>query len=688
MKTHHRFAFPPTALAAALLAAFGPARAEPSDEVKELITPSSEVSIGIGYVDNENQRWGKFTGMTDNGTYGLLDLNIVNRNDETGTWVRLDGNNLGLDNRDFRFEHNRQGNWGYFLEYSQIPFNQPLTIITRTGGIGSPFQTPAGAASPVKITLDTEREILTAGAKKWFGKEFDLAVVFRNEEKEGNRRWGRQNPDFLAEPVNWETNQLDAIFGYNGEKLQLQVGYYGTTFDNSNAFVTVLNPNGTVAGGQNPLSLPPDSQSHQGYLTGGYSFTPTTRANFKVSYTSVEQNEAFFAPAGVGVPAGPFAATGRPSLDGKVDTTLAQAGIVSRPIPKLTLRADWRYEDRNDETPRLQFITGAGSRDGFNVPMSRTMQIARAEAQYLLPMGFRIIGGIDYEERSREIAPTLRQVSWREDNEEWSYRVELNRSLAETLNGRLSYTYSDRDGSAYLVANNNVDPDIIDPVHFADRERDKWRLRLDWVPIEELSVQFTADYAQDKYDGRPLGPESGQYEFYGLDANYVLSDNWQLVGWVSRGTTKLHQRTIGQNAIGIPPSGTETAREIWFAPLDNDSDAIGLGVRGRPSAKWELGADVQVSEDQDTFHLLGYTTPGSLALPDITNRHTTVTLFGKYALQPNAGVKLEYVYDRWSTNDWAWQIFPFAFFTNGTVIFNETPQQVHFVGASFYYEWR
>src|SRR5512134_2276193 len=142
MQDHHRFAFPLTALAAALLAAFGPARAEEGDEVKALITPSSEVSIGIGYVDNENQRWGKFTGMTENGAYGLLDLDLVSRDDATGTWLRFEGRNLGLDNRDFRFEHNRQGNWGYFLEYSQLPFNQPLTIITRTSGIGTPVQNP------------------------------------------------------------------------------------------------------------------------------------------------------------------------------------------------------------------------------------------------------------------------------------------------------------------------------------------------------------------------------------------------------------------------------------------------------------------------------------------------------------------------------------------------------------------
>lgn len=692
MQKHHRFAFPLTTLAAALLAAFGPARAEEADEVKLLIKPDSELSVGLGYVDNENQRWGKYTGMTDNGAYGLLDFNIVNRDDETGTWVRVLGRNLGLDNREFRFEHNRQGDWGYLLEYSQIPFNQPLTIITRTSGIGTPVQNVTGAAAlpfAVPYELETRRDRFTVGAEKIIAKNFSVSARFRTEDKEGNRRYGRGDVDFLAEPIDWTTNQLDVVFGYSGEKLQLQAGYYGTTFDNSNSALWIGAPNfGNAA---NALGLPPDNQSHQGYLSGGYSFTPTTRANFKVSYSEYTQNEAFFTAVGTGgtnvPPAGPLSAIGRRSLDGKVDNTLAEVGIVSRPLPKLTLRADWRYEDREDKTPRLQYLSASASRDGFNVPLSRTTNIARGEAQYMLPMGFRAVGGIAYEQRDREITPTLRQISWREDTDEWIYRLELSRSLSETLNGRISYIYSDRDGSAYLPANNNADPDVIDPIHWADRKRDMWRLRLDWVPLEALSFQFSGDYADDRYDGRPLGPESGQYRFIGVDGTYVISDNWQVVGWVSHSQNEFNQRTIGNVATQPPPSAAGTGRQIWYAPQHNTTDAIGLGLRGRATAKLELGADLQYQEDNDEYNALPYST-GSIFLPEIDNKHTTLTLFGKYSVSANSGVKVEYVYDRYTTNDWAWQIYPFPVLGNGTLIYNESPQQVHFIGASYYYEWR
>lgn len=705
MKRRQGFAFSLTALAAALLAAFGHARAEEADEVKQLTTPTSEASVGIGYVDNENTQWGKYTGMTDNGVYGLLDLNIVNRDDATGTWLIFRGRNLGLDDREFRFDYNRQGNWGLFLEYSQLPFNQPLTIVTRTSGIGTPVQNPAGLPFAVPYELETRRDIFTAGINKVFGNGFDVSLRYRDDNKEGNRRYGRQGPDLLAEPIDFEIQQFDGVFSYSGEKLQIQLGYYGTSFDNSNAALYVP----TVTPG-NALSLPPDNQSHQGYLSGGYNFTPTTRGNFKVSYTEVTQNEAFFAPTNNPAISNPglLNGIGRTSLDGKVDTTLAEAGIVSRPLPKLTLRADWRYEDRDDKTPKLKYVSESStgclanvppncSRDGFNVPMSRTTNLYRGEAQYLLPMGFRVVGGIEYNEWSRLVSPAFRQVSWREDNDEWSYRVELSRSLSETLNGRLQYTYSDKSGSAYLPANNNAGPDVIDPLHWAERTRNLVRLRLDWVPFEELSLQFTGDYADDEYDERPSGPIEGKYESYSIDANYVLSDNWQLVGWLSQAWNKFDQGSFGQSATAFdsavltPP--TVPAGQLappWTANLESISTAVGVGVKGRITSRLSVGADLQYQEDKEEFSL----TAPSGSLPDTKTVHTLLTLFGTYAMSAKSGVKLQYTYDRWSTNDWAWQntLIPFAppnaYFTNGSLAYFDTPQHVHFVGASYYYSWQ
>ncbi|HSD59855.1 MAG TPA: MtrB/PioB family outer membrane beta-barrel protein [Burkholderiales bacterium] len=208
---------------------------------------------------------------------------------------------------------------------------------------------------------------------------------------------------------------------------------------------------------------------------------------------------------------------------------------------------------------------------------------------------------------------------------------------------------------------------------------------MDWVPSDPLSVQFIADYGTVDYPDR-LGAQNGEVQFYSLDGTYLITDKWQVNGWVSYTDTHFDQATIGQAATQPPPSGAVTAApgQIWSSNLVQTTTAVGLGLRGKPMAKLEIGADLQYQEDKSEFNLLAISGP----LPEITVKHATLTLYGTYAVKPNSGVKLQYIYDHYTTNDWAWQLNPFPFFSNGTVVFNESPQNVNFVGVSYYYNWQ
>ena len=86
-------------VALAAMAACGPLWAQEADEVKAMTTPESVLGAGIGYVSQDNTRFGQYSGLTKEGLYPLIDLNLRRRNDETGTWMNLQGRNLGLDDR-------------------------------------------------------------------------------------------------------------------------------------------------------------------------------------------------------------------------------------------------------------------------------------------------------------------------------------------------------------------------------------------------------------------------------------------------------------------------------------------------------------------------------------------------------------------------------------------------------------
>src|SRR5262245_11515630 len=98
-----------TAIAAAVLAAGTAWADERDDEIKRQTRPDSFVEAGAGFVDSANTRFGQYNGMVKERLYLLFDGRFQRRDDETGTWTNIYGRNLGLEDRELRFEQNRQG---------------------------------------------------------------------------------------------------------------------------------------------------------------------------------------------------------------------------------------------------------------------------------------------------------------------------------------------------------------------------------------------------------------------------------------------------------------------------------------------------------------------------------------------------------------------------------------------------
>jgi MtrB/PioB family decaheme-associated outer membrane protein len=614
---------------AAMLAAAAPALAD-DEEIKQLTQPESSARLGLGYLSDDDRRFGQYTGVRNQGAYLLLDLDYLKRDDATGTWTRFFGRNVGLNSRELRGEYGQQGNWRGFIDFNQIPRYEPVIVNTGLTGIGTAQQALNGTVRR-DVELDTRRDRVGLGFDKQLMPGLDFQARYVTEDKTGARLFGRGTAEFLTDPIDYRSQQLEATLGYGNEKYQLQAGYYGTAFSNKN---NVLD----VSSGAD-IALPPDSESHQLFLSGGYAFTPTTRGNFKAAYSRASQNDTFFtAPT--------FPGNSQTNLHGRVDTTLLQAGVTSRPTRELSLLGNLRYEDRDDKTPRVQFLTPSTGRDGFNTPFSRTTTSAKGEAAYMLPSNVRLIGGVDYEKKKRSVL-TVRQASWREDNDETTLRLEARRNLSESLNGSVAYLYSTRSGSNFLPANNNTAVDLVDPVHFADRNRNKLRLTADWVPMEKLSLQFVADVAQDDYDTRNLGPEKGKATSFAIDANYAVNEAWQLLGWMSFDDNRIDQSTqTGANGAQVPA-------QTWKANLRNKGQAYGVGVRGKPTGALEVGADVQYGRDSNAYNLNAVLPPAAL-LPESNTNRTTMRLHGQYTIQKNLSVRLDLVYDRFKTNDWTW----------------------------------
>lgn len=699
MKTKSNHVFRRSVVASALIAAFGGAFAADGD-IAEYTKPDSSISLGVGNWSADRRQQGQYDGMRDSGAYGLADINIAKRNDETGAWFTATGRNLGLDSRDLSIDYLRQGDIGLGFDYSRTTRDNPLEIHSGLQGKGQTQSVvtvaPGGGAN---LNLGVTRDATGVRFFKNLMNGLDFTASFKNEEKNGSRNWGRGGAaEFAIEPIDSTTRQFDARLDYTSDKLQLAGGYYGSWYENHNSLVT-----STFVAGNNAyiLSLPLDNQAHQVYLEGGYSFTPTTRGTFKASYGRATQDENIPTRTLIGVPNFSFA--GAPySLNGKVDTTLLQLGLTSRPIKDLSLVANLRYHDLDDKTPERLFIqTNAACGAGQcieNTPFSYRTISGKLEATYRLPDGYSLIGGVDRKDQKRSIpvgnynasgVDLQRVVPMRSNLDETTYRLEARKSMSETVNGSISYLTTDRDGSTYKRAgagSGGAAADNVNPINIADRTRDKWRLGLDWTPIEKLSMQFAFEDATDNYDtkaNRPYGLIDGNASIYTFDANYSLNDDWSVSAWYSRDNTKAKQK-YGADLT--------TAANIRTATLREAGDSIGLGVRGKLYSRLSMGADLQYSKTHSEYPQVSNSGVEN-NLSDIDNRLVRFSIFAKYALEKNSDVLFSFIHERWKTDDWTWQFsngspFTYGSTTDGTTVYTDKKQTANFLGLRYVYKFQ
>lgn len=721
---------------------FGSAMADEA-EINELIKPDSSVSVGVGNWSSDRHQLGIYDGMRDKGAYGLFDADIVKRDDATGTWLKLKASNLGLDNREIRGEYLRQGDIGASLEYNRISRDNPYDFNTRLQGIGTTTQTVStnSRVSPLQtIKLGTDREQVNLGFFKNLIPGLDLNVSFKNEDKTGTRQWGRGGAaEFAVEPINSTTRQLEGTLSYATKALQLSGGYYGSWYDNKNSLVSVTNAGLAInATNSTFLSLPLDNQAHQLFLNGGYTFTPSTRGTFKLSYTRATQNEHLPTQdiAGLSLPGSPQ------NLNGEVNTTLVQLGLTSRPIKDLSLVANLRYNNVDDVTPVRRFVQqvtagvvqpcGTGNAQCVdNTPLSYKTVTGKLEGTYRLPDGYSLTAGLEErrQDRSIPVGNTLgvggtdnqRVVPMRAKVDETTYRLELRRSLSETVNGSLAYLNSHRTGSTYVQAVagpgngtttgiTGVLSNLINPLNVADRERDKIRMAFDWTPVENLAFQFNVEEARDNYGtDKPYGLRNGTARLYALDASYTVNDKWKLNAWYSYDHSQAKQ--LNSRATNANPTATPAlASANKDSNLEDTGNSLGLGLRGEVSSRVKFGADVQwtrnVSKYQQDLTLLSAgpaqppATMFSGNLPDIENTMVKFSLFSMYALDKNSDVRIDFIHERWKTNDWSWMFAngtPFSYSGSGagaantldgtTVTANQT-QTSNFIGARYIYKFQ
>jgi MtrB/PioB family decaheme-associated outer membrane protein len=618
------------------------------------------VELGVGYISDDAYRFGRYNGMQSQGAFVVGDIKIREFLEDGRFWS-IRGTNLGLDSRYLRVEGGVQGSHEFFLEYDELPDYKNDTVETPFSGVGSNNLTlPSGfdindMDDLNSFELKTRRERIKAGAsfipeEHWeLGKDhWQFDIDFSHENKKGvdatgaaianssTQIVGNTTISLLPEPVDQDTDQVNATLSYDGSDGQVDLKYHMSIFDNNNDSLSWQDPfNPASATGS--MSLAPDNEFHQLSLIGAYTLPYSSRLTGQISMGRMTQNQNF-QPYTIN----PALNTDLPrdSLDGEVWLTNAQLKLASRPVNKLRLNAELRYSERDNQTPVETYdyviLDAVDATSVQNRPYSYRNNRFKLDANYRFNAITSLRGGYKYNEMKRDYSDIEREKT--EENTLYAkWKIKAHATLDIALYGEAS----NRDGSEYQSL--DTENPAMRKYNLADRDRTKIGTSIDYMATDKLFLGARADYNKDDYTDSDIGLTEATQPVYTVDISYQPAHNINTYGYYT-------YENIKSSQTGFDPSpGTE-----WQAEFEDTFDTIGIGASWTDLGKWDIGTDIVHSKSNGASEMTNLTDPGNAdQYPDTKTELTSVKLWTKYRYSKQLSYKLGLWYEDYSADNWA-----------------------------------
>ena len=615
----------------------------------------SDVTLGVGYVDEASFKFGEYNGLNEDGAYLIGEINARYRG-EDAAYLDLSVADVGLDTRSLAIEGGRQGSYDLFLRYDEWPhFVSDSASTPYLGSGGDALTLPAGwvsAGSTAGMTalpqtlrevdLETRRKRLGTGISITTDSPWSYRVDLRRDDKAGSKRGGGAflfNSAQLVEPVDYLTDEIDAAVSYARKDWQASLAYYVSTFTNSNESLTWENAFAPVvpvpAEGQ--LALPPDNEFQQLALSAAYQVNARNLLSADFAVGHMEQNEKL------------LQATLNPALlpllpadsaNAEVDTTNARLKFVSMMTDRLRFSASYSYDDRDNKTPQLMYdwvvtdIVPATQRS--NLPYSYTRNSVKLKADYDYARGTRFGVGYDMDDRER----TFQEVDETSEDTLWgTIRVRSIDTLF--LEFRLATSSREASDSGVVTAIVSSQNALMNKYHMADRERDSIRFFASFMPHPDYTVGLSLDSAWDKYDKSELGLTESRDNSVNVDVSAMLSDTIGLSTF------------IGRQNIDSSQAGSQTFSSAdWFANTRDSFDNFGIGITYiLIENTLDIGADFSRARSTGQIDVDGVSP--TQAFPDLRTDLETVRLYLNYRLDENLSLRAVYWHETYDSSDWA-----------------------------------
>jgi predicted porin len=221
--------------------------------------------------------------------------------------------------------------------------------------------------------------------------------------------------------------------------------------------------------------------------------------------------------------------------------------------------------------------------------------------------------------------------------------------------------------------------------------------------MERVTIDLRADWYNVKYKGPDcggpndqvlagvtfpaecLGRTEGDGSSYTIDGSFTPADGWNAFAFYtySRLSTDQASRSINNT----------TAQQIdanrdWSAALKYNDHTVGLGVRYQPAdKKYDAGAQYVFSNGSGKYGLAaGPALAAPLPVPDTEAKLHSFQLFAKYRYSKNVALRFNYWFEKYRSNDWAFDSATPTSSNNVILTGHQSPQyDAHIFGISVAY---
>jgi MtrB/PioB family decaheme-associated outer membrane protein len=637
--------------------------------------------------------------------------------------LRLRALNLGLDSREAFAEWERPGRYGAYFEFDQIPKlwnEQGRTFFFKQGD--SAFTLPptwtgitnGATIGPFLREVDSRylRRSFGGGVYAVLPENLDLSAAYDHQD-----RWGRYytgatmgltggNPRAvtLPERVDDTTQTWETALGWAIDALQLDLRYEGSRYENHEDAVTWVNPytarnantNALLwnanAGFPGPPDVPPcagqpgcglgrkdqapDNWFHQIIASGGYQLPWNTRIMGNAAFGWMLQDDGFL-PYSVNPALAAPIAVPRSDLNGRIDTTLLNFQVASRPLEKVRLDLRYRYDDRDNETPRDTYVyirndsEDQGAIDGEqarrNRPYSYTQHEIDFEAGYTVFRRTELTLGYDWTQTQRDL---------QEAKKVWEHGVgaELYSRPWNWLTARAHYRHGWRDHASYKGVKPQLegwssqflatfDPatdfdqhPLLRKYYMAKAQTDEVGALFTLSPLETVGIGLHVDWSHDDYFDSDLGLTDREGLSSGIDVSWVATERFTAHAFYGYDRFSSEQESWSWAPVTppTPPQFTDPARR-WEGKDKDRGHTVGTGFHVELIPE-RLGLDTQYlfSWIRGTIGV----DPGAALAADFpypnerTRIHSTSVRLDFQATE-QIGVRVGYLFERISTRDWA-----------------------------------